>query len=331
MLKSIIFSFGVISSFLFLGCASKEVFKPQSVVGSWKKSDDIKRIEASTLSAALVEGRKVQVGSSVTDVVMDESESLLGYSGGWIVSSTIDGNVTLYDDKNKKQEKFNLKRTVAAAAVNDDKLAVLFSNNEMALYSISTKSLILKEQGDSAVVVNSKIVAPFFRDGLVIFSTLDGKVVIIDTELKKKLRTVIVSGEKHFNNIIFFELIDGKIIAATGNKILSLSQKETRGSYDIRSVVSDSKNIYIATKQGEILSLSSDLVQNAKLKFPFAHFLGVIATDDKVYALEKTGYLIEMPKDLSNYAVYKANVKKDGSVYIEGKKFYSSNEVIYLD
>ena len=101
--------------------------------------------------------------------------------------------------------------------------------------------------------------------------------------------------------------------------------------YDIRNVVSDSKNIYIATKQGEIISLSSDLTQNAKLKFPFAHLLGVIATDDKVYALEKNGYLIEMPKDLSSYGVYKASVEKDGSVYVEGKKFYSSDEVISLD
>ncbi len=200
----------------------------------------------------------------------------------------------------------------------------------MALYSISGKNLLLKEQGDAPIAVNSKIVKPYFRDELVIFATLDGKVVIINAEIKKKLRTIIVSSEEHFNNIIYFDLVDNKIIAATGHKILSLSQEEKRSAHDIRSVVADGRNIYLATKQGEIISLSSELEQNAKLKFPFAHFLGVIVGKDKIYALEKEGYLIEMSKDLLSHTVYEAEID-EGFVYIDGKIFFVHDEYISVE
>ena len=283
-------------------------------------------IEDISQNAAMVQDRKVFVKGKVLDVTLEEGHRLLGYSDGWVMSSDIDGNLTIrYAADKKMVEKFSLKRTIATASIKNDLLAVLFTNNEMALYSIANKSLLLKEQGDAPIVVNSKIVKPFFRDDLVIFPTLDGKVVIINTKIKKKLRTVIVSSEDHFNNIIYFDLIDNKIIAATGHKILSLSKKEIRLAYDIRDVVSDDKNIYVATKQGDIISLTPDLQQNSKLKFPFAHFLGMIISGDKLYILEKEGYLIEASKDLSKFKVYEVD-KNEGYVYIDDKIFFVHDE-----
>lgn len=330
-MKTIIFIFITFAA-IFSGCSSKEVYKPDVVVDDWENvsGSDVTISDISS-SAALLEDRRVLVNNQIVDIQIDEENTLLGHSNGWILSATIDGNLTIANVKDKtKIEKFNLKRTIATASINGDILAVLFANNEMALYSIPTKALILKEQGDAPLVVNSKIVQPVFRDDLVIFSTLDGKIVIVQITTKKKLRTVIVGSEKHFNNVIFFELIDGKIVAATGNKILSLSQKETRVSYDIRSVVSDGKNIFVATKQGEIISLNADLNQNAKLKFPFAHFLGMILHKDKLYALEKAGYLIEISKDLTQHGVYEVDLE-EGYVHIADKIFYVDDEYISVE
>ncbi len=317
---------------IFSACSSKEVYKPTDVADKWQHSgsSDV-TINATSQDAALVDDRKVLAEGKVIDVTVPQSDKLLGYSDGWVISSNIDGNLTLQNSTaNKLVEKFNLKKSIATACVKDDTLAVLFADNEMALYSILSKSLLLKEQGDAPIVVNSKIVKPYFKDDLVIFSTLDGKVVIINSKTKKKLRTIIVSSEEHFNNIIYFNLVDNKIIAATGHKILSLAQEEVRVSYDIRSAVSDDKNIFLATKQGEIISLTSDLQQNAKLKFPFAHFLGVILSNDKLYALEKEGYIIEIPKDLSTYSVHKVSID-DGYVYINDKIFFVHDEYISVE
>lgn len=318
--------------FAFSACSSKEVFKPTDVKDDWEfcGGSDV-TIEGVASDAALVEDRKVMVKGRVVDITIPEDQKLLGYSDGWIMSADIDGNLTLaYATDSKMVEKFSLKRTIATAGIKDDLLAVLFANNEMALYSIADKSLLLKEQGNAPIVVNSKIIKPFIRDDLVIFSTLDGKVVIINSQTKKKLRTVIVSSEEHFNNVIYFNLLDNKIIAATGNKLLSLGQKEIRSDLDIRNVVSDSKNIFIATKQGEIISLNSDLQKNASVKFPFAHFLGMIVHNDKLYALEKEGYIIELSKDLLEHAVYDACID-EGYVYIDGKIFFVDDEYISVE
>jgi len=328
-LKYLFISLITIIALLFSACSSKEVYKPVHVEDDWEHSGSsdvtIKNISP---DAALVEDRKVLVSGKALDIVIPESDKLLGYSDGWVISANIDGNLTLqYSADSKMVEKFNLKRTIATASVKNDILAVLFTNNEMALYSIASKSLLLKEQGDAPIVVNSKIVKPYFKDDLVLFSTLDGKVVVINSKIKKKLRTIIVSSEDFFNNIIYFNLVDNKIIAATGHKILSLAQKEIRVSYDIKNVISDDKNIFLSTKQGDVISLTPDLQQKAKLKFPFAHFLGMIVNDDKLYILEKEGYIIEISKDLLKYKVYDVDVD-DGYVFISNKIFYVDDEYI---
>lgn len=317
---------------LFSACGSKEVFKPEKVEGSWafQGNSDV-TIRAISQNAALVKDRAVLVDGKVVDVFVAKDEKLLGESDGWVLSSNIDGNLTIQNiaDKNLT-EKFNLKKTIATASLHEDTLGVLFSDNEMALYSMKSKALLFKEQGTPPIVVNSKIIKPYFRDNLVIFATLDGKVVIVNVETKKRLRTMIVSSEEHFNNIIYFDLVDNKIVAATGNKILSLAQDEIRLPFDIRSVVADEKNIYIATKQGEIVSLTADLKENARVKFPFAHFLGLILNNDKLYALEKQGYLIEMPLELSSSAIHKADVE-DGYVYIDDKIFFIHDEYVAVE
>lgn len=317
---------------VFSACSSKEVFEPKSVEGEWHNNGSSEfTIKNISPDAALVEDRRVFQNGKVLDIAVDEGYRLLGISDGWILSSNVDGNLTLqHSQDGKKVERFNLKRTVATASVRGDLLAVLFANNEMAIYSIADKSLLLKEQGDAPIVVNSKMVKPTFKDELVIFATLDGKVVIINSKTKKKLRTVIVSSQEHFNNIIYLDFIDNKIIAATGHKILSLAQKEIRLSSDIRSIAADDKNIFVATKQGEIISLTSDLGQNAKLKFPFAHFLGMIVSGDKLYVLEKEGFIIEISKDLSKHSIYEADVE-EGYVFIDGKTFFVHDEYISVE
>ena len=323
---------------MFSACSSKEVYKPALVVDDWKKSGDSDvTIQNIAPDAALVDDQKVLAldrvveDDRVLDVKIAEDDRLLGYSDGWVISSNIDGKLILqYPQDRSMVEMFDLKKTVATASVDKDVLAVLFADNDMALYSISKKTLLLKEQGDAPIAINSKIVKPYFRDDIVIFATLDGKIVVINSKLKKKLRTIIVSSEEHFNNIIHFSLLDNKIIAATGHKLLSLAQKEIRADYDIRSVVTDDKNIYISTKQGEIVSLTSELQQNAKIKFPFAHFLGMIVSNGKLYALEKEGYIIELSGDLQKYSVYDVDVD-EGYVYISGKKFYVDDEYISVE
>jgi outer membrane protein assembly factor BamB len=318
-----------ITATLFTACSSKEVFKPKQDVNNWEHvgSSEVE-IKNVSQDAALIQDRKVLAEDKIFDVSITQDEKLLGYADGWIITTSINGNLTLiYAEDSTMVEKFNLKKTIAAVNVKDDTLAVLFANNDIALYSIANKKLLLKEQGNPPLAVNAKIIKPYFKDDIVIFPTLNGKIILVNLRLKKKLRTVTVSSEKYFDNIIYLDLIDNKIIAATGHKILSLSKKEIRANFDIRSIISDKETIFVATKQGEILSLTPDLNQNAKVKFPFAHFLGMIISNDKLYVLEKEGYIIEISKDLLDYTVYEVDLNAQ-NIFISDKVFYIDDEYI---
>jgi len=313
------------------GCSTKEVFKPAEVNDDWSKYGEFnENIVDTSLNVALLEDGSVLTNDGIIKVNIGEDDRVVSYSDSWVISASLDGKMTLTSsDDPSLQEKFTLKKTVASASIKDDTLAVLFADNEIALYSISSKELFFKEQGSESLAVNTKIVNPYFLNDLVVFSTLDGKIVIVNAKLKKKLRTVVVSAEDNFNNVIYFSMVDNKILAATGYKILSMSEKEVRVPYEIRNIVYDEKNIYVATKQGEIVSLTPDLQLNGKLKFPFAHFLGMISHEDKLYILEREGYVIVVNKNMKDYSVHEADVD-DGFIFVTDDAFYVQDEKILV-
>ena len=330
MKKYILFT--SIFALFFSACSTKEVYEPLYLDKDWNRCEnsDAAIIDKS-LNIALLDNSKVLVENGVLDVVVDKSHRVISHSDGWVITASINGTVVLTSDSNStKQKKFELKKSIASASVSDDYLAVLFADNEIAIYSISSKKAIFKEQGGKSLAVDARIVNPYFMNDLVLFSTLDGKVIIVNVKLKKRLRTVIVSSEDNFNNVIYFNIIDNKIIAATSYGILSLSSKEMREKYEIRNVVNDDKDMFITTKQGEVVSLTSDLQVNAKIKFPFAHFLGMISHGDKLYILEKEGYMIVLDKDMYNYSVHEVDFE-DGFVFVSDKLFYVADEKISIE
>ena len=328
-MRKIFLAFTALITLIFSGCSTKEVYEPKQVKEDWQNYGSIEQdIIETNMDGALLEDRRVFIDSKISNIKIDEDKYFISKSDGWIISASLDGNLSLqYIADANMTESFNLEKSIATASVKNDILAVLFADNEMAIYSISTKKLLLKEQGNAPIIINSKVVKPYFMNDLVLFLTLDGKVVIVSLTQKKKLRSIIVSSEEHFNNIIYFNVIDDKLIAVTGTKILSFSQKEVRVKYEIRDVITDKNKIYITTKQGEIISLNSNLDVISKVKFPFAHFLGLIAKEDKIYALEKEGYLIELSKNLLTYDVYEVDVE-EGYIHVNGDSFYIADEYI---
>ena len=302
---------------LFNACSTKEVYEPKKLSDDWKKyKDEDHAIVGLSSNIALLDDRTVLLADGHKNIQIDQDKRVISKSDDWILSASIDGNLTIQSIKDSNITKhFNLKKTIAGASIDHNKLAVLFYDNEIALYNLDTKKMLFEDQGGRSVAVNMKVVNPYFLNDLVLFPTLDGKIVIVSIKHKKRLRTVLVSSEDNFNNIIYFNFIDDKIISATGYKILSLSQQKIRKKYEIRDVVCDGDEIYISTKQGEIISLSKNLDVIKKIKFPFAHFLGMINNNDKLYLLEKEGYMIVVNKKDFTYNVHEVDFD-DGFVFV---------------
>lgn len=317
---------------LLSGCATKEVFQPVSLAAPWDKIEENEmQIIDKSYNVAQLNSGMVLTESSEISFDLNDSYRVISSSDGWIISASVDGNTTLTSiEDNTLQKKFSFHKTIASASVKGNLLALLFADNEIALFDMESKTTLFKESGSTYIAADSRIVNPLFMNELILFATLDGKVLIVNSELKKRLRTVIVSSEENFNNIISLKLLDNKIIASTSYSILALSQKENRAKYEIRNVIVDDSKIYIATKQGEILALNSDLLVESKIKLPFAHISGMISLGSKIYMLEKEGYIVVLDKESFEYSVHEVEME-DGSIFVAEKNFYVRDGKISLE
>jgi len=317
---------------LISGCSHKEVYKPENVKGEWRNAGHLSAsISQSTQSAALLENGRLLTKDGEKNTKIPEGYRLLNANDTWIITASPEGNIVLFpEDGSDAKVTFEFKRSVAAASVQDDTVAVLFSNNEMAIYSLESKKLLFKEPSNAPVAVDARIANPYFLKELILFLTLDGKIVIVNSETKKVLRSVVVSSDEYFNNITYMNVIDNNLVASTGSAVLALSQKEAREKYEIRNIAYTADGIWLTTKQGEIIALSPTLQFKAKKKFPFAHFVGLSVQSDRVYALEQEGYMIALTKNLLAYDVYDVDMDSDNKIFLGDGRFYFDDRFINI-
>lgn len=317
---------------LLSGCSHKEVYKPDNVKGEWRNAGYLSAsIAQSTSSAALLENGNVLTKEGEKKIKIPQEYRLINADENWVISESPEGNLVLFpSDGTDGKITLELKRGVAAASVQNDTVAVLFANNEMALYSLESKKLVFKESGNAPIAVDARIANPYFLKELVLFLTLDGKIVIVNSETKQVLRSVVVSSAEFFNNITYMNVIDNHLVASTGTGVLALSQKESREKYEIRNIAYTADGIWLTTKQGEIIALSPTLQFKAKKKFPFAHFVGLSVQSDRVYALEQEGYMIALTKNLLSYDIYDVDMDSDNKIFVGDGRFYFDDRYINI-
>lgn len=311
------------------GCSSKGYYKPQQVEGEWKHHSALLSpiVEVNSDAARLEDGNILTRDEELT-YALPEGYRLVGVSDGRIIGARIDGSLILADRAGEVKT-FALGKTVAAASVSQDHLAVLFANNEKALYSIATGQQRYKEIGSSVMAVDGRIANPYFLNDLVLFLTLDGKIDIVNTDSLELLRSIIVSSEEHFNNIIYFNVVDETLFAATSYSLLSLAEQEVRASYELRDVIFTKEGVWLSTKQGEVIALTPSLTLKAKKKFPFAHFLEMVLHKEKLYLLEREGYLLEMSASLEDLKVYEVDID-EGFVFASKEAIFINDQRLLL-
>jgi len=189
------FSIFLLALFIFSGCSSKEYFSPEVVKDDWDKREFLdETIIRTTADGAVLENGQILTKEGIQEYFLPKGYSYLGQSDGWIIASKVNGELLLQSINDSSIEiNLELKKTIAGATVKDDHVAILFATNEMALYTLSTKELIFKESGNAPIAVDTRIVNPFFLNELVLYLTLDGKIVIINSETQQVLRSMLVS------------------------------------------------------------------------------------------------------------------------------------------
>lgn len=329
-LSTIALSLGAV--LLLSGCSHKEVYKPENVKGEWRNAGHLSAsIDQTTHSAALLDNGHLLTKEGEKNIKIPKEYRLVNATDAWIITESPEGNMVLFpQDGTDAKVTFELKRGVAAASIQDDIVAILFTNNEMALYSLESKKLLFKEPSNAPVAVDARIANPSFLKELVLFLTLDGKIVIVNSETKQVLRSVVVSSEEFFNNITYLNVIDNHLVASTGSAVLALSAKEAREKYEIRNIAYTAEGIWLTTKQGEVIALSPTLQFKAKKKFPFAHFVGISVQNDRVYVLEQGGYMIALTKNLLAHDVYDVDLNGKNKIFVGDGRFYFDDRYINI-
>lgn len=323
-------SFLVFCTFLlFTGCSTKEYFTPTEVESNIPLTQRLDNaiIEISGENATL------DNGSIITRSGLSATRFPLGYrfvfkNDDWALGLKTGGEIFAVKDENTSKS-LKLSKTIATVSLKGDLLAVVFADNELALYTFSTGKLLFKEPASESTAVDMRIANPRFLNELVLFPTLDGKIVIVNAQSKELVRTIIVSSEQYFNNIIYFNVVNDTLYAATPSQIYSLGEKEKRVDLEARNMLVNKKGVWVATKQGEIVALDHSLEIIKREKFPFAHFLGLVATDDFLYVAEKEEYIIVLDHDLKSYKVYDFDLE-EGFFYAADDGFYFDNVYIKL-
>ncbi len=224
-----------------------------------------------------------------------------------------------------------------SASVKGNLLAVVLADNSANLYDITSQKLLFSEKGSPSATINSLMAMPIFMDTVVVFPMLDGRLLVVDYVHGNPtpIRNIVISSDKFFNNITYLIVDGNNMIASTGKRILSVvSGQEFNYDGDIIDLLYDKGTLYVLTLDGQILQMDKSLRELNSVKLPFASLNTIVLNHNKLYSLEKRGYVIEVDlNDFDSYNVYKTptigSFKFFSSNRLDKGVFYDKNRVYY--
>jgi len=212
--------------------------------------------------------------------------------------------------------------TVASGSIKGSLLALLLSNNRVILYDTRVNKAIFDEALEPTFAQDARIANPIFVKDMVIFPTLDGRLIVYSLSSHIIVKDMVLSNHDLFNNIIFLEEHRGDIVAATRYKIVSITPSSlVKKSVDLKDIAYDGRNIYAFLNDGSIVKYDIFLKQKRKVKYDFAIF-SAVSLYDRVYALLKSGYLLILDKDLNQISIDKLPVGVDKPAFFFRNKLF---------
>lgn len=208
----------------FSACSGKKYYEPEKISTNMK-------IEEKSLSSSIISFNKI--GATLKDNRVINKNGISNYklpNDFEFLNLTDDGRViaTNYVDKILiGEEEIQLKNVVVAASLKKEKLALVYSDNSIELIDIVKKQTLFKQYLPLSLANDTRIANPMFIGNLILFPSLNGRVIIVSTLTNEAIRNISVDTDGKFNNIIFLGVIDKDetLILASTNKIVAISSK----------------------------------------------------------------------------------------------------------
>lgn len=317
----ILFSF----LFIFVGCSSKKYFEPENTQDLKNKILALdSKIISFNVDGASLENNKIITQKGILKKRIPKGFTFLNYSNKHIIASNKKDKI--YLDK----KILDLKKHVIAASIKDSILALILSDNSLEIYNLDKQKVVFKEYLSKSLVNDVRIANPIFMGDLVLFPSLDGKIVIVNHNTNKVINSITVDPDGKFNNLIFLKVVNNNLIAASANKLISLSSSnKIIKSFEIRDIISNKENIYLATIDGKLIQLNNKLELVNMKKYKYAKFY-VLAYGENLYALESQDYLISLNKNFEEEKIYNFSFDENSKVLSIKNRIYFDDKYIIL-
>jgi len=213
---------------LISGCSSKSKFSPAEVTSKLSYDMDMKS-ELSDISrdgATYTNGMVLSNKRGLLKHKIEKDFRFIYDSRRAILLAKEDGMVKVVSgDKTVFEKKFDF--ALSSGAIKNNVLAVILSNNTLILYDIIQDKELYSEALEPTFANDARLANPLFLNDLVIFPTLDGRLLIVDAKRNIVLRDVAISDKELFNNVIFLAEKNNILVAATGSKIIAINPKRS--------------------------------------------------------------------------------------------------------
>ncbi len=315
--------------FLFTACSSKKYFEPEDVSSKIelnKESMPSSIISMNKIGATLKDGTIINE-KGISSINLPKGFDFLNMSADGKVIATNHINKILIGDQER-----NTKEVVVAASLKDNKLALIYSTNTLELIDITTNKTLFKDYQAISLANDTRITNPYFMGNLILFPTLNGKVVILSSSTNEIVKNISVDPDNEFNNIISLNVIESSqtLVVASPNKVVSISPKEIISKeYEVRDIIVKKDDIFLATIDGQIIKLTPSLIEVAKKKYKYAKF-HALAYSNSLYAIESQGYIVNLNSDLSNDTIYKFSFDNEERMIAIGNRVYFDSKYITL-
>ncbi len=315
--------------FLLTACGSKKYFEPENVKSTLKieKSSLSSTIKSINRDGATLEDGTIITGDGVSKFKLPENFNFLNTSNTGKVLATNYKDTLLIGNK-----EFKFDNIVVAASLKDNKLAVLYSDNSIELLDVNTKKTLFKEYLTVSLANDTRIANPHFMGNLILFPTLNGKIIIVSSITNKSVKNISVDLDNQFNNIIFLKVIEDKqtLIAASANKLVTIStEKVTLKDFQIRDIIINKESIYLATIDGRLIKLNLQLEKIKSKKFKYSK-IHALAFTNSLYAVESQNYLININEEFTNNTVYDFDFNNEERLIVIKNKIYTDEREITL-
>lgn len=290
-----------------VGCGSKFYFNPkkEEVKGSASYTSKINSpiVFITRNGATLKNGQFITKDGEIPEVFLPKNARYLNESEDYYLATNNLKELLLIDKETKEISYLQFDFSPVSVSMEDNLIALVFDNNTLSIFDTQSNKNLYKLENPPAPTNDTLIASPYFLGDIIVLPTLDGKLAIIDKNNMKMVRNIVVNGDKYFNNVIFLEAIDNRMVAATPKRVISVSPSVINTfEANIKDVLFVGDRIFLFTSEGEIILTDRDLNETKRIKFPFAHFTGA-SHGRKISILETRGYMINVEDDLSDYEV----------------------------